>query len=238
MKRTTLLNVLLVGFLVVTFRANVDTQGEVPFPPTVPNPQRFDKDVAAFEAADKTHQPQHGAILFVGDSAFGVWETLSSDLPGYRIVNRAVNSFRLADVLYYSDRIIAPYKPRMVVVSVGGNDVHYGITPEQFASEFKEFVLKVRGKLPDVPVVFVGIMPTPARLEEAPARVKTNQLISDYARQTKGVSFIDMWSAHIGADGKQRAELWDEKGHNTHEGFLLRAKLIRPYLGKPDSTVE
>jgi lysophospholipase L1-like esterase len=238
MKRTTLLSVLILGLSVVTFRATVLGQGEVPFPPTVPNPQRFDKDVAAFEAADKTHQPQPGAILFVGDSAFGVWETLSSDLSGYHIVNRAVNSFRLADVIYYSDRIIDPYKPRMVVVSVGGNDVHYGIRPEQFASEFKEFVSKVRSQLPNVPVVFVGIMPTPGRLDEAPTRMTTNQLISDYARQVNGVSFIDMWSAHIGADGKQRAELWDDKGHNTHEGFLLRAKLIRPYLGKPDNPVE
>ena len=210
-------------------------------PPTAAQsgPERFQKDIAAFEAQDKANPPKPGAILLIGDSAFGTWDTLPADLPEYRILNRAVNSFRLPDVTYYANRIITPYKPRRIVVSVGGNDIHYGTTPEHFLGQFKGFVSKIRPSLPDAPIVFVGIVPTLSRVEESEARVKTNRLLSEYARTAKNVEFIDAWSAHLGADGKPRSELWDEKGtHTTHEGFLLRARLMRPFLGAPDRRVQ
>jgi hypothetical protein len=36
-------------------------------------------------------------------------------------------------------------------------------------------------------------------------------------------------------DGKPREELWvEDRIHPNHAGYLLRVKIMRPLLGKPD----
>jgi hypothetical protein len=101
---------------------------------------RFEKNVLAYEAADRTTPPPQGAILLVGDSQFYRWRTLDEDLPGYTVVNRGIDSFQTSDLLHYADRLVVPYAPRFIVTHVGGNDVNNGKTPEQILTDFQSFV--------------------------------------------------------------------------------------------------
>src|ERR1044071_9475440 len=84
---------------------------------------RFEKDVRAYEMADKTNLPPRNAILLAGDSQFFRWKTLREDLPDYTIINRGIDSFQTSDLVLFADRLVLPYKPRMIVMHVGGNDV-------------------------------------------------------------------------------------------------------------------
>src|SRR5215510_14985874 len=67
---------------------------------------RFEKNVQAYEATDKTSPPPKGAILLVGDSQFYRWKTLSEDLPDYTIINRGIDSFQFPDILFFFDRLV------------------------------------------------------------------------------------------------------------------------------------
>src|SRR5262245_13230056 len=69
---------------------------------------RFEKDVQAYEAADKTNAPPRNAILLAGDSQFFRWKTLHEDLQGYTIINRGIDSFQTSDLLHFTDRIVLP----------------------------------------------------------------------------------------------------------------------------------
>src|SRR5215470_16123502 len=71
---------------------------------------RFEKNVQAYEAADKATPPPQGAILLLGDSQFYRWKTLREDLPEYTIINRGIDSFQFSDILYFFGRIVTPYK--------------------------------------------------------------------------------------------------------------------------------
>jgi len=205
------------------------------FSAQAPTEDRFEKNVRAYEAEDQAAPPPKGAILLAGDSQFFRWKTLSEDLPGYTIINRGVDSFQFADVLRYLDRIALGYAPRMIVLHVGGNDVHTGRTPEQVLGDFKTFVSRVRAKLPRVPIVFSSLTPGPARWDEAPQRERTNQLIAEYVATQPGLLFLDLWHAMLTPDGKPREDIWvQDRIHPNHEGYLIRVRLMRPLLGPPD----
>ena len=196
---------------------------------------RFEASIRAYEAADRTNAPPKGAIVFAGDSQFFRWKTLAEDLPGYTIVNRGVDSFQTSDLIYFADRIVTVYQPRLVVVNVGGNDVHAGQSPEQVLADFKALVARIRAKLPETPIVFACITPGPGRWAEAGQRKVANQTVKDYVATQPGLKFADMWDAMLTADGKPREEIWGPDGiHSNHDGYLIRAKFLKPLLGEPD----
>jgi lysophospholipase L1-like esterase len=227
MKIPALLQTLVYGSLLLAASLSAQT--------ATPAPNRFEKNVVAYEDADKASPPPQGAILLAGDSQFFRWKTLAEDLPEYTIVNRGIDSFQFEDVLRYTDRLVLRYKPRMVIVHVGGNDVHNGRTPEQIAGDFKTFVTRLRAAQPGLPIAFSGITPSPGRWEEAATRKQANRLIKEYAATQKDVYVIDLWDALLTADGKPREDIWvEDRVHPNHEGYLIRAKLMRPIMGKPD----
>ncbi len=196
---------------------------------------RFEKQVQVYEAADSAAPPPPNAILLVGDSQFFRWKTLNEDLPDYTIINRGIDSFQFSDVLRFYDRLVTPYKPRMIVLHIGGNDVHNGKSAEQVLADFKIFVAKVRVTQPHIPIAFSSVTPGPGRWDEADRRKETNKLIKDYIATQKNLHFIDLWDAMLTTDGKPREELWvADRIHPNREGYLVRVKIMRPLLGKPD----
>jgi lysophospholipase L1-like esterase len=194
--------------------------------------QRFEKKVQEYEAGDKVSLPPPGAILFAGDSQFYRWKTIHEDLPGYTLINRGVDSFQLPDLLRYFDRLVLPYKPRLIVLHVGGNDVHNGRTPAQVLADFQAFVDRVRARLPGVRVVYSSITPGPGRWDEAPQRVVTNRAIQNFIATQPDLAFVDLWDAMLTPAGQPREDLWvKDRVHPNHAGYLIRVKLTVPLLG-------
>src|SRR5258705_4276977 len=113
---------------------------------------RFDADIAAFEAQDRTNPPPKDAILFIGSSSIRMWKTLAQDFPEHKVINRGFGGSEIADSVHFADRIVIPYRPKMVVMYAGGNDINGGKKPERVAAEFKAVVGKLRAKLPDIPM--------------------------------------------------------------------------------------
>jgi lysophospholipase L1-like esterase len=196
--------------------------------------EKFEKQVLAYEAEDRSAPPPANAILFAGDSQFFRWKTIHEDLPGYTLVNRGIDSFQFRDLLKYADRLVTPYKPRLIVLHVGGNDVHNGRTPAQVLEDFKTFVSIVRAKLPGVPIVFSSITPGPGRWDEAPQRRETNNVIRDYIATRPDLKFINLWDAMLTPDGRPREDIWvEDRVHPNHAGYLIRVELTKPLLGPP-----
>src|SRR5438477_5356447 len=56
---------------------------------TVPAPSTsFEKEIVAYEAADRENFPPSGAVLFAGDSGVRLWKTLTDDFPEHKVINR------------------------------------------------------------------------------------------------------------------------------------------------------
>ena len=94
-------------------------------------PSHWQPDIAAFVAADHEHPPARHGVLFIGSSSIRFWESLAQDFPGIPVINRGFGGSALPDSTYYADRIVWPYKPNLIVMYAGDNDINDGATPEQ-----------------------------------------------------------------------------------------------------------
>src|SRR2546423_9553455 len=117
----------------------------------------FEKDILAFEASDKTNPPPKNAVLFIGSSSIRMWKTLARDFPDYQVINRGFGGSQIADSVYFFDRIVTKYEPRVIVFYAGGNDINAGKSAEIVFDDFKHFVSAVREKLPATKVVYISI---------------------------------------------------------------------------------
>ena len=194
-------------------------------------PRRWQKAIIAFETADKANPPPTGAVLFIGSSTIVRWKTLAQDFPEHRVINRGFGGSEIADSVFYADRIVIPYRPRLIVLRAGGNDIQAGKTPEQVAADFRAFVEKVRAKLPDVRIAYMTINATPSRWANVEREKKANQLIKEYIASGKNLDYIDTFAATLGADGKPREELFvKDRLHFNEEGYKILASIVRSHL--------
>jgi lysophospholipase L1-like esterase len=189
---------------------------------------RWEADIKKFEAADRLHPPPAGAVVFVGSSSIRFWK-LADSFPGMEALNRGFGGSHLADSARYADRIVTPYRPRAVVVYAGDNDLAAGKTPEQVRDAYREFVTNVRAKLPTVPIIYIGIKPSPSRWKLADKAQAANRLIAEVQRGDSAQKFVDVWGPMLGADGQPRAELFlADKLHMNEQGYKVWAELLKP----------
>src|SRR5580704_2518405 len=192
---------------------------------------RWERAIKAFEAADKRSPSAPGAVLFVGASSIRLWKTLAADFPQYRVLNRGFGGSQIADCTAFADRIVIPYRPSAILLHAGGNDLAAGKSAEQVFADYKAFVAKMQAALPETPIAFVSVNPTPARWAQADRQQETNRLIRDYVAGKKGLAFIDIWDALLGPDGQPREDLHvRDRLHPNAAGYKIRARIITACL--------
>src|SRR6185503_13157441 len=146
---------------------------------------RWEKEIAAFEAQDKTNPPPKGAILFIGSSSIRLWKTLAEDFPDLKVINRGFGGSEIADSVHFLDRMVIPYEPTRIVMYAGGNDINANKTPEQVARDFKAFVAKVHAKLPKTKIAYISIAGNPARWAQVERVKRANELIREFTTTDK-----------------------------------------------------
>ena len=199
--------------------------------PALAQTNRWDAEIAAFEAQDRTNPPPKEAILFIGSSSIRLWKTLAQDFPEHKVINRGFGGSQIADSVQFADHIVIPYKPKMVVLYAGGNDINGGKTSEQVANDFKAFVQKVRGKLPETRIAYISIAPNPARWAQVDRVRSANELIRDFTKTDTKLTFIDVFPHMLGDNGEPRPEIFvEDRLHMNEKGYALWTKLMRPIL--------
>jgi lysophospholipase L1-like esterase len=205
-----------------------------PWPPARPGKHdygKWERAVSAFEKADKKSPPPKGAVLFVGSSTIVRWKTLKEDFPGLTVLNRGFGGNQIKDSTHYAERMIFPYEPSVIVLRAGGNDINLGWPAKDVFEDFKTFVTKMRGRFTDIPIVYIGLSPTVKREAQIAEGNQLNDLIAAYAKNEKGISFIETRTSTIGADGRPRADLFvSDMLHFNEEGYKILADLVRPVV--------
>lgn len=198
-------------------------------------PSRWEKDIAAFEAQDKTNPPEKGAIVFIGSSSIRMWSTLEQDFPKHRVINRGFGGSQIADSVKFADRIVIPYAPRLVVMYAGGNDINAKKTPEVVFADFKTFVKKVHAALPETVIAYISVAPNPKRWSQIEEVKAVNRMVAEYCAKQPKLEFIDVYPHMLGPDGKPKPDIFKaDQLHMVDKGYRIWTDVVGKHLPAAD----
>lgn len=194
----------------------------------------FWNEIKEFKKNDSLQPPPANAILFIGSSSIRLWKDVGKAFPKQTIINRGFGGSSLPDLIRYADEIIFPYQLKQIVIYSGENDLTVaGITADTVLQRFKNVFGLIRSRLPNVPVVFVSIKPSPSRWHLKQKMEKANVLIRDFLKNEKNTAFVEVWKPMLNKDGRPKPELFvADQLHMNEKGYAIWRKKIRPYLVK------
>jgi lysophospholipase L1-like esterase len=196
-----------------------------------PKPDVWQSEIDALTSGDAAHPPPRDGVLFVGSSSIRLWTTLAQDFPGVPVINRGFGGSMIADSTRYASRIIVPYRPKLIVLYAGDNDIDGGHTPQQVIDDFKAFVDQVHRNLPAAVVAFVSIKPSVARAALWPRMRAANEGVARWAARQDSVRYVDIATKMLDANGRPRPELLREDGlHLSPAGYAIWVAELKPLL--------
>jgi lysophospholipase L1-like esterase len=213
--------------------APASSWAEPPAPVLSPDDLRWKKSIDAFAEVDRSSAPPPGGIVFVGSSSIRLWNSLENEFRGPHpiILNRGFGGATMSDCTRYLERVVIPYKPRLVLVYAGDNDLAEGRQPRHVLDQFVSFVEGIRRTLPATRIAYISIKPSPAREGLIVKMREANELILKYARASDNLDFIDVFTPMLDSDGQPRKELFGTDSlHLNRAGYALWRSIIAPYV--------
>lgn len=194
---------------------------------------RYAADVATIKKYDKLYTPLENPIVFVGSSSIRKWNSLQVAFGDYNVINRGIGGAVIDDITYYLDDLVFSYKPRQIVLYVGENNLpHENETADTVLNKTIKLFKAIREKMPEVPIVYIGMKPSPSRDKFQQKCIDANRLISQFIKTQKNAVFVDVFTPMM-KDGKSRPELFvGDLLHMKPEGYAIWEKKVKPVLLK------
>lgn len=177
-------------------------------------------------------------IVMVGSSHIEGFDA-ARYLPGRRIVNRGISADRIGiderGILHRLDSSVFDCNPGFVILENGANDLgelwrHGTPSIDEIDACYRKVVKQIRTRLPDVPLVIVGLFPTRDRFAGlVPLIVEFNWRLEKIAADF-GCPFMEVYKPFADEDGLLRSEYSRDGLHLNDAGYRLWAELIEKVL--------
>lgn len=191
----------------------------------------WEVDMARFDAGDAAHPPPADPVVFIGSSSFRMWTTLRRDFPDVPVLNRGFGGAQVRDLAWHADRIAIRYRPRVLLVYAGENDIDAGRTPGQVLADTRILVDRLRAALPDARIVWISIKPSPARAAQLQRQRDANRLVEAWLRTRPGTRYVEVATPMLDAQGAPRTDLFiGDRLHMNAAGYALWRDAIAPLL--------
>ncbi|MDI9431739.1 MAG: SGNH/GDSL hydrolase family protein [Planctomycetota bacterium] len=197
-----------------------------------PDPNRFAKDIDAFEQWDSKNAFPAAPVLFVGSSSIRMWRTREG-FPDLPVINRGFGGSHISDVLHFADRIVLPYRPKVIVFYAGDNDVAGGKSAQRVRDDYRRFVNLINDRLPQTRLIFVTIKPSGQRWTLWPEMNRANALIRDLCKADDRLFFADLATPLLDSEGKPDDDLFlGDRLHLSPNGYAVWNETLRPILSQ------
>lgn len=205
-----------------------------------PDPARFAKEMAAFDAADAKEPPAKGGIVFTGSSSVRMWN-VNEAFPDLPVLNRGFGGSVSNDLVVYADKVVLRYEPKILVVYTGGNDLHGsskaspplpGLTPQEVLADYTKFLTLVHEKLPQTRVLVHAVRTGPVRIAELPQAEEFNSLLKAWCADKPWIRWFDVPKFLVKEGNAPRDEklYLKDRLHLNPEGYKLWNESFGPAL--------
>jgi len=224
--------VLLKRVLLLLVVSCVLTEAVVAEPAADPDPNRFAGEIKEFAEWDSKNAVPAEPILFVGSSSIRMWRTHES-FPNLPVVNRGFGGSHISDVIHFAERIVLPYKPKLIVFYAGDNDVAGGKSAQRVLDDYSRFVGLMHARLPRTRIIFITIKPSGSRWSLWPEMNKANELVKASCEKDARLFFADLAAPLLDRDGRPQDDLFlKDRLHLNSDGYAAWTKSLRPVLRK------
>ena len=189
--------------------------------------------VNTWTAQDKLSPPPPDGLVVIGSSSIRFWKTLQKEFSAWQITQRGFGGSRLIDVALLAEKLILPYKPRAVMIFAGTNDIAGGVAPATVMTAYRCLVQKIQKSLGDIPILFIGITPTPSRWARWSKSNQVNTEVKQLAAKWSGLTYIDTPSVFLKTGQPPDASLFvSDRLHLSVVGYTLWNSVVKPALTK------
>jgi len=196
------------------------------------NPARFQKEVDSIVAANGSVNKDN-LILFTGSSSIRLWKNLSASFPAHNVLNMGFGGSEMADLLYYTDKLIIPFKPKQIFIYEGDNDLSLGRSPEQIIASADGILSLIKQHLPQTEVIFISPKPSLSRWGLKEKYEDYNKQLKHWASMKRNVRFADVWTPMLDNDGKVMQDIFVADGlHLNEKGYSIWARAIKNYISQ------
>ncbi len=189
-------------------------------------------------------RPDRPKVVFYGSSTFTHWPGLERCFPQVEAVNLGFGGSTLAACAWFFGQVVPPHRPDALLVYAGDNDLGDGRTAEEIVLFFDHLRASVAAALGAVPLCFVSIKPSPARLHLRGRIEYANACIAQrVAAAGPPLYFLNVYDRMLDGRGIPQPALFAADGlHLSPQGYALwqqevDAQLVRMHLQAlpPDS---
>lgn len=195
------------------------------------DPSRFEEEVRDIGARyDSLWDPSRETVVFTGSSSIRIWRDLQERFPEKQIVNSGFGGSQASDLLAYSGELILRYRPSLVFIYEGDNDIHDSRKPRDILRVMRRIITRIRAEDPETRIVLIGAKPSLVRWHLKRAYKKLNRKFSRLCRKDPGLEYADVWKGML--DGKTvREDLFLEDGlHMNAKGYDIWYHQLKTYI--------
>jgi lysophospholipase L1-like esterase len=192
----------------------------------------YEDEVKRLEG-DRLKEGYEPETIFYGSSSIRLWDRLYEDFPTRRVTNIGFGGSTLAACVWFFERIMMHYQPKVLLVYAGDNDLGDGRHPEEIFVFFQQLMVKAALRFGDIPCYFISLKPSLTRWHLADQFSYTNNLIeSEIIKCNGNWTFINIYKSMLDKNGMPNGKYYEQDGlHLSADGYLLWKDIIHSHLG-------
>lgn len=196
-------------------------------------PRTYEEKVAAF--VEENPALKSGQIVFIGDSMTERYklDRLYKDLE-LEVYNRGISGDTAAWLQTRLEASLLAPAPSKVVLMIGTNDINYGRSAEEIATDYESILRRMRQNLPEAEIWCVSIIPqntdysehaagNNAQIREANEKIKA--LACSY-----GLEYVDLYSLLVDENGLLDGKYSSDGLHLNRKGYAVWTDVMKELL--------
>lgn len=196
------------------------------------DPNRFREQVDRLASSQYSFQPAKKLLVFTGSSSIAMWKDVADYFPEYNVVNFGFGGSHFSDLLYFYDRLVTRFKPDVLFIYEGDNDVAGNKPAREIYRDFKALVKRLKADLPVTKIVFISPKPSIARWNLRNEYHKINKKMARYCKKKNdNFEFADVWPVMLDENGNVFQDIFIEDGlHMNKKGYDLWMKVLSGFV--------